>query len=347
MSGRRSPRAGSLGVGALIVGLGVLGALALSIPGAAAGASSSTQLKVIDAHVGNRSLMSGTTDNPVVIDPNARVVLSMTVRNDGPDAALVRYLRLSGSLIGIRFANFQGSANVAVLPGATQTVSVRGDFFDVDKVANGYVNGTMQLVDEQRQTLASQSFDANITGSWISTEGLLLAQVFLFALISLVDIGFGLARRRLPRNRFVRGILFALAAASTVMTLVILAAMAAIALFDASAWVPALLVATGGGFVLGYLSPGRLERSVHEQAEDKVIDLVAAGAVARASGEFARRTTGEVTGPESGDHSVVSLSPTGENPAHHSGEFAPAPSHESGEFSPAPTHESGSHEPLA
>ena len=236
MSGRRSPRAGSLGVGALIVGLGVLGALALSIPGAAAGASSTNQLKVIDAHVGNRSLMSGTSDNPVVIDPNARVVLSMTVRNDGPYVVLVRYLRLSGSLIGIRFANFQGSANVAVVPGATQTVSVRGDFFDVDKVANGYVNGSMQLVDEQRQTLATQSFDANITGSWISTEGLLLAQVLLFALISLIDIGFGLARRRLPRNRFVRGILFALAAASTVMTLVILAAMAAIALFDASAF---------------------------------------------------------------------------------------------------------------
>jgi hypothetical protein len=271
----------------------------------------------------------------------------MTLRNDGPTVAIVRYLRLSGALLGIHFANFQGSVNVAVLPGTTRTVAVRSDFFDVDRVATGYVNGTMSAVSEQRETLAAQRFDANINGSWVSTEGLLLAQVFLFALISLVDIGVGLSRRRLPRNRFIRAILFSLAAASTVLTLVIIAAMAQIALFDASAWVPALLVASAGGFVLGYLSPGRLERSVHEKAEDRVVDLVAADAVLRASGQYDRRTTGQVTGPESGDHSVVSLAPTGENPAQRSGEFAPAPSHESGEFTPPPTHESGSHEPLA
>ena len=105
-----------------------------------------------------------------------------------------------------------------------------------------------------------------------------------FAIVGVFEIVFGLARRRLPRNRFVRAVFFTLTAASVVIALTVASAMGRVALFGASSWLPALLIASGVGFVLGYLSPGRVERGARDSTDDSVIDLVAAEAVARASG---------------------------------------------------------------
>jgi hypothetical protein len=315
----------------LVCGAAVVG-------GAAAGAASNDpSIQIVAASVGDRSITSGTRDNPVRVDPKVPAVLSMTLANHGAAPVHVRFLRLNGAVLGINFVRYQASTVVDIPAGATRKISAPSDFFDIDGVATGYVNGTMQAVNEQRETIASQSFVADVRGKFLSSEGLFFLQVLVFALISLVDVAYGVARRRLPRNRFITAILFAFAAASTVITLVVGAAMARIALFEPQAWVPALFVATVGAFVLGYLSPTRLARTAPEEADDKVIDLVAAGAVARATGEQAARTTGGTPSHESGDHSGVDVT------QHESGEFS-VEQHDSGEFS-AMQHESGSHDP--
>jgi hypothetical protein len=316
-------------------------------------------VKIVAASIGGHSLTAPTRDNPVIIDPNVPAELSMTLRNDTPVAVHVRFLRLSGLVLGIRFVNFQGSANTDIPAGATRTVSVPGDFFDVDRAASGYINGEMQAANEQRGALASQKFVADIQGRFLSSEGILLLEILALAVISLVDIGVSVARRRLPRNRLISGFLFAFAAASTVLTIVIAAAMARVALFETTSWVPALFVATAGAFVLGYLSPGRLTKTAPDAADDAVIDLVAADAVARATGDYERRTTGGTVAHTSGDHTGVAAgldqSSGSFAAAHDSGSFAPAshesggftpPAHESGEFDPPSPHESGGFEPL-
>jgi hypothetical protein len=338
-------------LGALaLAALAMLALVGTELPGPTASAqeAAASQLKIVGGTIGGQSVMGNTTDNPVPINPEHRVPLTMTVRNDGDAAVVVRYLRVSGKLLGIRFADFQGSTTTTVAPGETRTIVAEGDFYDVDKVADGYVNATLQAVDEQRVTLASQSFEANVHGNVASTEGLMFLEVLLFALISIADIGVGIYRRRLPRNRFVRAVLFALAAASTVMAVVIAAAIFGVALFDTTAWLPALVVATAGGFALGYLTPGTLERTAPEAAEDKVINLVAAEAVARASGQYARRTTGEIASHASGDH-TGSLEPHDSGrftpDGHDSGSFSPSEGHDSGAFEPG-QHDSGSREPL-
>jgi hypothetical protein len=112
----------------------------------------------------------------------------------------------------------------------------------------------------------------------------------------------------------------------------------------AAAYVPAIFLATAIGFGLGFVSPGPLERRARDVSEDRVVDIVAAEAVARASGEYARRTTGGTALPhESGDY-TQEVAESG----HDSGRFTPqdsgsftkqdsgsfAPQHESGEFAP-------------
>jgi hypothetical protein len=325
----------------LACGAGIAGAAA------AGAASDNASVRLVDAHVGDRSIMASTRDHPIVLDPKVPTTLSMTLANDGPTLVHVRYLRLAGSILGIDFVQFQASTKTDIPPGTTKTVTAPSDFFDVDGVATGYVNARLEAVDEQRSTIASQSFVADVKGKFLSSEGLFFLQVLAFALISLIDVAYGIARRRLPRNRFIAAILFAFAAASTVITIVVGAAMARIALFETQAWVPALFVATAGAFILGYLSPSRLARTATEDADDKVIDLVAAGAVARATGEQAARTTGGTPSHESGDHTLdIGSHQSGEFSVrqHQSGEYN-VEQHDSGEFTAAQRHESGSHEP--
>ncbi len=310
--------------------------------GSAAGPAA---LVITDARIGTRPLSSGTRANPIPIDPHVRETLAMTVKNIGASTGQVRYLRLTGALMGINFVHYEASVNTDVAPGETSTISVPGDFFDIDGVARGYVNAQMQLVDQQRSPLATQHFVADVRGKVVSSVGFMFLSALAFAVISIVDIIIGLSRRRLPRNRFVRGILFALATASTVVTIVIGAAMFRVALFDANTWVPAVLIAAAIGFVLGYLSPGRAVRTSRDIADDKVIDLVAADAVARASGQFdANATTG----------TVPATHESGSMPATHESGSMPA-THESGDYSEVaanlkenspPQHHSGSHEPL-
>ena len=340
-----------MGAGVKKVGAGLFAVIALFAisgmslgAGAAAGAATApSRLKVTAASIGDRSLLSATRANPIVINPKVRQQLSMTVRNDGTSVVSVRYLRLTGSLLGVHFVRYQASSNIDVAAGTTRTISVLGDFFDVDGVATGYMSATMQVVDQQRVVLASQPFVADVQGKVVSSVGLLLLEAFAFSAVGIVQIVFGLARRRLPRNRFVRAVFFAVTFGSVVITLTVAAAMARVALFGSSSWVPALLIASGIGFVLGYLSPGRLERGARDTTDDSVIDLVAAEAVARASGGVRRVQTGEVEAHKSGDHTGVLGKLTRRTKQHDSGGHTPA-QHDSGGHSPS-HHDSGGHSP--
>jgi hypothetical protein len=135
--------------------------------------------------------------------------------------------------------------------------------------------------------------------------------------------------------------LFAITFGSAAVAIVIGIAMLRIGLLRPTTWVPAVLLSTAAGFVLGYVSPGPLDRHAKDTADEEVIDLVAAEAVARASGAQDRRTTGGSVAPhESGGH--VPAHESGQFSAHESGQFE---AHESGQFTPQ-QHDSGPVEPL-
>jgi hypothetical protein len=225
-----------------LVAVFAISGMSLGAVVAGAATAPSRGLKITAASVGTRSLLSATRANPIVINPKVKQQLSMTVRNDGTTPVAIRYLRLTGSLLNVHFVRYQATANVNVAPGATRTISVPGDFFDVDGVATGYMNATMQVVDEQRNVLVSQAFVADVQGKVASSVGLLLLEALVFAVVGISEIVIGLARRRLPWNRFMRAVFFALTGASVVVTVVVAAAMSRDALFGSSTWQPAVLI---------------------------------------------------------------------------------------------------------
>jgi hypothetical protein len=261
--------------------------------------------------------------------------VSITVENDGTETIQVRYLRITGAMLGIRFVRFQATTKLRIPAGTTRSIRQPADFFDLDHAASGYIDSAIQVVDEQRVTVASHAFAADVQGRFLSSEGTFLLEVIVFGLIGLLQIIVGVIRRSLSSNRFVRGVLYALTVASAGVGIVVGVAMLRVALVLPTTWVPVVLLATAAGFAVGYLSPGPLDRRVHEQSEERVIDLVASEAVARASGQNERRTTGESISHASGDHTVDITSTESE------ARVAP---HESGGF--APHHDSGSAEPI-
>jgi hypothetical protein len=319
---------------------GVIAVVGIPSAARAADTSPNTQVKIVAASIAGHSLFGTSTDRAVPMEARGDIPVSITVENTGDTPVAVRYVRITGAMLGIRFVRFEATARVVVPARETRTINQPGDFFDIDQSSTGYINSAIQVVNEQRVTLASHSFVADVQGKFWSSEGIFLLELLIFSLIGLARILVGVMRRSLPVNRFVRGLLFGLTTVTAALAIVIGIAMLRIALAAPTTWIPAALLALAGGFALGYISPGPLDRRAHEDTEAKVVDLVAAEAVARASGEHQRRTTGQTVSHSSGEHTQQS----GEfSPQHESGEFAPQ--HESGEF--APQHDSAPIDPVS
>ena len=286
--------------------LGVAGAAFGGLwTGSAASAADPTpnaQIKIVAASIGGHSLFGTSTDRPVPMEARGDIPLSITIRNTGVTPVAVRYFRITGAMLGIRFVRFEASTRLVVPGGETRTITQPADFFDLDQSATGYINTAIQVVDPQRVTLASHSFVASVKGKFLSSEGILLLEL----IVVLADWSRADPVRRhaalVAHEPLHRGVLFGLTTGSAALAIVVGIAMLKIGLVAPTTWIPAALLATAGGFALGYISPGPLDRRAHEAAEETVIDLVAAEAVAHASGQHERRTTGEVVSHSSGEH---------------------------------------------
>jgi hypothetical protein len=327
-------------LGATATALAVLGTASR----APAADTPSTQVKILAASIGGHSLFGTSTERPVPMEPRGDIPLSITMRNTGETPVAIRYIRITGAMLGIRFVRFEATSRLVLPAGEIRTISQPGDFFDIDQSSTGYINSAIQVVNVQRVTLASHSFVADVHGKFWSSEGIFLLEVIIFSLIGLARILVGVMRRSLPVNRFLRGILFGITTGGAAIAIVVGIAMLRIGLAAPTTWIPATLLALAGGFALGYISPGPLDRRAHEDAEAKVVDLVAAEAVARASGEHQRRTTGQTVSHSSGEHAATEQQSGGFAPAHESGGFVPQ--HESGEFDPQ-KHDSAPIDPVS
>ena len=135
--------------------------------------------------------------------------------------------------------------------------------------------------------------------------GLVTIELALLAVACLVEIIVRAFRNSLPGNRFVRGLVFGFTGAVIAVAIVLATAALRIALMPAHTWVPLLLFATVIGFALGYLSPGPTSGRAEE--DRATLDLVAAEAVARASGQHTANVADGDVAYSSGDHSAVQL----------------------------------------
>jgi hypothetical protein len=274
-----------------VAGLLGLALVMLIAPGTKTAAAAS--VLEIDAVLGGRNVTSADSTNPIRIEPREPLPLSLTVRNTGDRVEEIRFVRLEGSALGLTFLTYDLGVRAQVRPGQQVTFDAVLDFFDLENQATGYLGTSLRVYDPQRQLLAEQDFVVDVRGKATSTLGLFALAVVVLAVISVVILVLNTVRRRLPANRFVRGVQFAVPGAAIGVILALGVSVLRIAFADAEAWVPLVTVPMMIGFALGYLAPGPLSRSIREVREEEALQLVAVEAVARASGSRDAISSGE------------------------------------------------------
>jgi hypothetical protein len=303
----------------------LLSLVLLALWPAPAGAQSNDAIE-IEADLAGRDIAEAGSSGPIAIEPREEIPLVLTIRNNTDDTESVRYVRLEGKALGLTFLTYDLGIRTTLAPGEQTTLDTTLDFFDLESQATGYLGTSLRVYDDDRRLLGSTAFVVDVRGSATSTLGLFAVLVLGVAVFSVTVLLLNTLRRRLPSNRFVRGVQFAIAGAAIGVTLSLGLSILRITFADVEQWVPLVFVPTVIAFALGYIAPGPLQRSIREVREEEALQAVAETAVARASGIYDPATSGGYTpgGRASGPASVP----------HASGQHAPV-SRSSSEHAPA------------
>jgi len=249
-------------------------------------ASAAQTLDVV-ATIDGRDLTEATSENPLAIDPNREIPLSVTIRNAGNQTERIRFVRLEGEALGLTFLTYDLGIRTQLRPGESTTVEAALDFFDLEDQATGYLGASLRVYDDDRRLLGEQRFVMDIEGKVTSTLGLFALAVLGIAGFSVTTLVLNTLRRRLPANRFVRGLQFGVAGSAIGVTLALGVSILRISFADVEQWVPLVFLPTVIAFGVGYVAPGPLSQSIRDVREEEALLAVAEAAVARATGSHA------------------------------------------------------------
>lgn len=262
--------------------IGLLMALALLVQQPAHAASTID----IEASIDGRDIASADSTEPIRLDPREPIPLELTIHNTGDQTEEIRHVRLEGKALGLTFLTYDLGVQTTLAPGEQTTIETDLDFFDLESQATGYLGTSLRVYNSDRHVLAEQSFVVDVRGKATSTLGLFALVVVAVAIFSCTVLVLNTLRRRLPANRFVRGMQFAVAGSAVGITLALGVSILRVAFADVEAWAPLVFLPTVIGFALGYIAPGPLSRSIRDVREEEALQVVAEQAVARRSGAF-------------------------------------------------------------
>jgi hypothetical protein len=250
----------------------------------------------IDAELADRDLSEADSTDPVALDPEDPVSLVLTMRNTSDEPVTIRYVRLEGKALGLTFLTYDLGVRTTLAPGEQTTLDTTLDFFDLEQQATGYLGTSLRVYDPARRLLGAEDFVVDVRGNATSTLGIFAIVVLGVAIFSTTVLVLNTLRRRLPSNRFVRGVQFAIAGGAIGVTLALGLAVMRITFADVEAWVPLVFVPTAIAFAVGYIAPGPLSRSIRDVREEEALQAAAQTAVARASGMYDPATSGRWSG---------------------------------------------------
>ena len=291
-------------------------AIALAVVCATAAPAAAAESLDVEAEIDGRDVSGADSDNPVAIHPDQEIPLTLTIRNAGNQVEQIRYVRLEGRALGVTFLTYDLGIRGSLEPGEETTFDTALDFFDLEDQATGYLGTSLRVYDADRRVIGEQTFVIDVRGKSTSTMGLFAFVVLGIACFSSFVLVANTVRRRLPANRFVRGLQFAVAGAAIGVTLALGVSILRIGFADVEAWVPLVFLPTLIAFSIGYIAPGPLQQSIREVQEEEALELIAESAVARATGAHAparpssfaasvARLSGEIIPHRSGEHAAA------------------------------------------
>jgi hypothetical protein len=260
----------------------LLGVVALTDVAAAQTADRSV---TITGTIGGRDITTGkTSEDALPLDPDELIPVRLTLRNQTDQTEEIRYVRLEGKALGLTFLTYDFGARAVLGPHDRTVIETKLDFFDLESQATGFLGTSIRVYDGNGFLIGEQRFVVDVLGKPNSTLGSFALIVFGLAVFSVAVIIVNTIRRRLPSNRFVRGLQFAMAGAAIGVTLSLGVSILRIGFADVDDWVRLVFTPTAIAFILGYLAPGPLQRSIRDYQAEEALEAAAHVAVARSSG---------------------------------------------------------------
>lgn len=255
--------------------LGLSAGFVLSLLLVACGSTADGDRLDFEATLAGQSIADSSPTNPVEIDDEQVTILAMDITNPGPEPVTVAHVRLEGRLLELIFLTYDTGVNTTIAPGETRRVAFPIDFFDLGGQANGLLRSTVRLHDSDRTVLASESLTIEANGDLGSNMSLFTIGL---ALAAAVTFGWNLikvARRKLPANRFLRGLRFLYSGVAAGLAISAASSTLGIWPLAVGVWVPLTAAAGLAAFAVGYLAPGRLIDYIDEddEAYPPLIDL--------------------------------------------------------------------------
>ncbi len=254
-------------------------ALLLLVPGGAAFAQRDADVEA-DVTIAGRDATTIDRNQPLELESDEPIELTVAVTNAGDEAVFVRSVRLRSVVVGIPFVVYETRIDMEVEPGETGERTFRLDLLDLSGQATGLMPADVELLDAERREVAGLPITIDVQGSFWSVYG-----AFALAVAALTALVLGrnlmqLARGRLPVNRWTRAVQFG--APGLGIGLVATFTLSALRIFSPapSLWGTLLVVFGGGLFILGYLTPTPADEydEADEAERDLFDDRAAAGA---------------------------------------------------------------------
>lgn len=227
---------------------------------------------VVDARLAGQPVAESTPLDPIELHHEEVTELSLTVTNVTGQPVTVAHVRLEGQLLNLIFLTYDTGLHETLQPNERRTVTFTLDFFDLDGQAHGLLRSHIRLFDTDRNPLGQQALIVDGRGSPFATMAVFNMVLVAVALAGLVWNMMRLAQRRLPANRFVRGLRFLHSGA--VLGLAAAAASSTLRIWPLpiTTWLPIVIASAMGGFVIGYFAPGADHVDDDDTAEI-IIDL--------------------------------------------------------------------------
>lgn len=239
--------------GGLVLAVGLWAGIAVATPAQAA-PHDEDDVRVT-ATVDERDLTDVGPNNALRLDAEDETNVRVEVENLGDEELVVRSLRIDGKVIGLTFFSYETRIDLRVDPGETGDREFVLDLIDLGSQANGLLPARLTLFDQDRDPITSQSFPADVRGSFGSVYnifGLIIAAITAVLFITAV---IGLTTHRLSPNRWRRGVRFGLPGLGLGLTLAFTLSTLRV-LTPSATWSGALVVILGAAlFVVGYFTP--------------------------------------------------------------------------------------------
>lgn len=268
---------------AFVLGLAAGAVAVLGLAGPAGAQDAGSDLS-ITARIDGRDIATADSDDPIPLDPEVLIPIQVTIRNEGEQVERIRYVRLEGKALGLTFLTYDLGVRAVLGPNDRTEVDTVLDFFDLESQATGYLGTSIRVYDEAGFLLGEERFVVDVLGRPSSTLGSFAIIVLALAVFSTSVIVINTVRRRLPANRFVRACQFAMAGSALGITLSLGVSIMRIGFAEVDDWVRIVLTPTTIAFVIGYLAPGPLQRSIRDHQAEEVLQAAAQVAVARSTG---------------------------------------------------------------